>query len=528
MNQLCIMDLPNEIVATIFYAGTQLWSGERAEELPFPLLVSAVCSHWKLLAEDTPKLWAFIAPPLHKSDAVCLQHTSKWLSRSGDMFLSIVLDSRLAQAHLALPDRDRQKTSSLIAETLRLIVDAAHGRLRRLNIFDWVDRAVLSCLHGLNDAPNLQQLSLCFIRHDPPFSSFGTGDNDSVVAPWVCSLPNLTKLRLMGLCVPHVRALTTLHVVGFRLHYNDAQVLFSTSPNLSSLTFDQLPVLSSPLPNRYSLIKAHSVRSIIIRSEPLITGAVYLFKILSFPNLTRLELNGTGAVSVSSVFGPSLSDTQIRTLRITCSHAKLHTSPTKDEDIKILHSLTTVENLHIIHGPVEILSRTSNVPRSRARTRSITMRAERPVTPHMMRLDLANAPRFLEQLTLGPSNDVLGHPPEDRNTTMPWPDLRVIRLDTLLATDVALLCEFIAHRKGLRAVELSHSAMRHLSGSLRRKGDHVYALPWRAANMSTHNPEGTKDVQEWLADRVALIPVTSSDEYERLNERGDNISLSGL
>ena len=111
---------------------------------------------------------------------------------------------------------------------------------------------------------------------------------------------------------------------------------------------------------------------------------------------------------------------------------------------------------------------------------------------------------------------------------MPWPDLRVIRLDTLLAVDVALLCEFIAHRKGLRAVELSHSAMRHLSGSLRRKGDHVYALPWRTANMSTQNPEGTKDVQEWLAGRVALIPVTSSDEYERLNERGDNISLSGL
>lgn len=516
------MTLPNEIVARIFYAGTQLWSGGRVEELPFPLLVSAVCSHWKLLAEDTPKLWAFIVPPLHKSDVACLLHTSKWLARSGGTFLSIVLDSR--PAHLTVPLRDRQKTSSLIAETLRLVADAARGRLRRLDIFDRINTVVLSCLHSLYDAPHLQQLSLCFIGFDPPFSSFGNDDNTSMVAPWVCSLPNLAKLRLMGLCLPYIRTLTTLHAVGFRLSYNDAQGLFSTSPHLSSLVFDQLPVLSSPLPDRYSLIYAHSVRSIVIRSEPLITGAVYLFKILSLPNLTRLELNGTGAVSISSVFGPSLSDTKIQTLVITCSQAWLLFGFRKDEDLKIFHSLSTLENLQIIHGPVQILSRTGNIPQRRARTRSITMRPERPVT-HLMMGQAIDATRFLERIALDSSSDI--QPPEDWKNTMPWPDLRTIRLDSLLATDVASLCEFIARHKGLRTVELSHSAMRHLSGSLRRKGDHVYSLPWRAANMSTYT-EGTKDVQEWLTSRVALIPIVSSDELERLNERGDNISLSGI
>ncbi|KJA22742.1 hypothetical protein HYPSUDRAFT_40532 [Hypholoma sublateritium FD-334 SS-4] len=518
MSQLCIMDLPNEIVARIFYAGTQFWSDGRVEALPFPLLVSAVCSHWKLLAVDTPELWAFIAPPLHKSADACLLHTSKWLARSGGMFLSIVLDSR--PSHLAFPLRERQKTSSLIAETLHLVANAARGRLRRLDIFDRVNTVVLSRLQSLYDAPNLQQLSLCFIAFDPPFSSFGSDDNTAMVAPWVCSLPNLTKLRLMGLCLPYIRTLTTLNAVGFRLSYNDAQALFSTSPNLSSLQFDQLPVLSSPLPDRFSMINAHSVRSIVVISEPLITGAVYLFEILSLPNLTRLELNGTGAVSVSSVFGPSLSGTKIQTLRITCSQAWLLFSSRKNEDIKILHSLSTLENLQIIHGPIQILSRSGNIPHSRARTRSITIRAERPAA-HLMTGKAIEAAR----IALDSSNDF--QPLEDRKNTMPWPDLRTIRLDSLLATDVASLCEFVAHHKGLRTVELSYSAMRHLSGSLRRTGDHVYALPWRAANMSILK-EGSKDVQEWLANRVALIMINSSDEHERLNERGDNISLSGI
>lgn len=414
--------------------------------------------------------------------------------------------------------------------TLDLIVKEAHDRLRRLDLCDYSNLVIQPYLPSLRNAPCLQQLSLCFINPniDQPFSSFGDANTDAnagLSPRWLLSLPSLTKLRLVGLCIPFIQTLTTLIAVNLRLSYHDAHILFSASPNLSSLTLDNLLPLSFPSPVEHSAqINAHSLSSITIRSEARVsTEAIYLFNLLFLPNLAYLHLDGIGAASISSIFG-SLSGAPIETLRITCSQASFMGIPESNAHITVFHSLSTLQNLQIIHGPVELLSPTHDSSFHRARTRSIQSREPRD-TMRPILIPPIGIPHLFQQRTPVPSTNSVIAPGEDTQT-MPWPNLHTIRLDSLLATDVASLCEFITRHKGVRAVELSHSAMRHLSGSLLRKGDQVF-IPWRGGsnNSISHRQEGTKDVQEWLANQVTLMPIISSNEYERLNSRGASISL---
>ncbi|KAF8951824.1 hypothetical protein BDZ97DRAFT_1769265 [Flammula alnicola] len=187
-----ITDLPNEVIVKIFSAGTEIcqWKTTRPQEFPFPILVSDVSSHWRLLAQSTPNLWAFMVPPLHKDEDTCLSQTSKWLERSGALLVSVVLDGTMAS-----PSR---------TATLASLLENADSRVRRLDIWAYDSLAVRNCLPSLfNTSNNCPSVSTTILIFGPPWkhrARMGSGS----------SLSSLTKLRVLGVITPNIPNLTSL------------------------------------------------------------------------------------------------------------------------------------------------------------------------------------------------------------------------------------------------------------------------------------------------------------------------------
>ncbi|KAF8959652.1 hypothetical protein BDZ97DRAFT_1386431 [Flammula alnicola] len=483
-----IVDLPNEVLAKIFFAGTEIWKNIRPQGFPFPVLVSDVCSHWRLLAQSTPNLWAFVIPPLHKDEDTCLSQTSKWLERSGALLVSVVLDGRTAS-----PSRTAKETTLLICKTLALLLEKADSRVRRLDIWAYDSFAVRNSLSGLFNTPHLQQLSLCF--HDHPGIPSSFGNTERTWDDWALSLSSLTKLRVLGVITPCIPNLTSLTAHNFRMSYHDVHALFETSPHLTNLVFDGLVPIMPPIPAERTRIQANSLRSIAVKSNGMKDpSSIYIFQLLIIPNLTYLELEGT--LSISSIFGSSISSSKIETLRVShYPQFSFLSNPGKDEDIRMFQSFSSLRHLQLIQAPTMgflSLSKSDHPVRTRTRTRSIHLPKASIFTRPTM--DPLARPRQYEHGTL--VTEV--HLPSERQS-VPWRELRGITLDALLATDLACLCEFVAHHGKLESVELSKPAMRHLSESLRRRGDKVFPIPWRVSSRDVGEDGATKDVKEWLA-----------------------------
>ena len=86
-----------------------------------------------------------------------------------------------------------------------------------------------------------------------------------------------------------------------------------------------------------------------------------------------------------------------------------------------------------------------------------------------------------------------------------FPSLHTVSLNTLKASDVAWLCNLVAVRAPqIRTVHLSSSAMRHLEGSLRRRGDKIETSPLTVLGSRRHAEDAQlpKDVGRWLKERV--------------------------
>ncbi|KAF8194709.1 hypothetical protein BJ912DRAFT_180076 [Pholiota molesta] len=488
--QLCITDLPNEIIARIFYAGTQSWSEgrTRAQELPFPLLVSGVSAHWRLLARSTPELWTFIVPPLHRDADFCTSETVDWLSRSKSLLVSVVFDARRRIGSAA------QISTSLSKILVCIVHSNAISRLRRLDIFD--DSAeIVAHLPVLRDAINLQQFSFCISGTHQPII-----DIDSFLWEWSKGLPNLRKLRIEASFFPYIPNLTSLTVSRLRLSYQNAQVLFSASPNLTTLVLENLFPISLPPNSNLAPINAHSVRSIAVSCIGNDAVSVYMLSLLSLPSLVYLEVSGPLAMSISLVLGSSTSGAKIQSLRISNSTILRNS---RSEDIRMFHSFTALRHLQIIQAPAAT-ALFSNVPTalSRTQTRSIHLQNP-PAVQGSHGNDLDSVIRYVDRQGAPASTNAAAVPVA--RSDIPWPDLRTISLDALAAADVAAVCEFVGEHKGVQVLELSKPSMRHLSESLRRHGDKINPLPWRATSKpEVGYSEGTKDVKEWLAARVHL------------------------
>jgi len=467
--------LPNEVVAKIFTTGTEIWRDNHPYGLPFPILVSSVSNHWRQLARNTPNLWAFIIPPIHKDPDFCLLWTSEWLSRSGGLPLSVILDHRIS----GRIDRPIQETSPIISQTILLVVKSSKQRLYRLDISSIFDTGEIETALRLLDAPHLQQFSLCNWN---TFSSRFSGGE--APRPWLINLPNVTKLRFQGAILPYIPRLTSLTAYNLHLTYSDVQAVFSTSPELAHLVLQNLIPVVGPIPLNRDLIQVNSLRSLALSANGLREPhGVYLFHLLTIPNLTYLEIDGS--LQIFSVLGSSISSSKIETLRIS----NISTFSNQNiPDLKNYPPLTSRHHLQLLRAPTAGFLFRHEPQMGLSRRPSIDLR-------------LSARPRFKPTFGRGVEATNHGSMPWAEPSKMPWPELHTITFDSLVASVVAELCRFVQLHKGVQRVEVSRTVMRHLSGSLRRDGDRIYHL---LKTPIIKGKEGTKDVPEWLGALVEL------------------------
>ncbi|PPQ98006.1 hypothetical protein CVT26_003068 [Gymnopilus dilepis] len=291
-----IADLPNEIISQIFLVGTTDWRNTAPLTLPFPVIASSICYHWRQLARSNPVLWSFLVAPLHKEDEDCLYWISDWIGLSANLPLSVVVDDKLRR-----PRRSSEATNRLASEAVTLITQS-WNRLRSLDIsldsFSLVKNQIIQLRH----APNLRQLSLCF--RGPPFATIFIPEVDRPLPP------SVTKLRAQNLALQSPCNLTSLTMHKPRLGYEGTQILFSGCPNLANLIIHNLVPVNSPIPAKRTEIRAESLQSLAIHSHGIDErGAVYFLSFLKIPNLSYLEVDGN--TRIASILRSSISSSNV-------------------------------------------------------------------------------------------------------------------------------------------------------------------------------------------------------------------------
>ncbi len=458
--------VPNEILVKIFSSGTRAWQEEYPDQLPFPLLVCGVCRHWRILAQSTPQLWSFIIPPLHLfgKDEDGKSWTSEWLSRSGTLPLSAVIDDRLRGGYLT------KNSQSVILGVLRAFHSVAH-RLRRLDI--WSHHIFPNDLHALfqnvKEPIQLRQLSICSARITQTQILPHTSPQSSLMFSWFAQLPRMHKLRLAGAIFPLVSTLTTLCVHGLCARYSEIQTIFSTCPNIRTLVLPQLLPIAFADTSVTPRVLATALKSLAVsfKRTPHLNGtSPYLVSVLLMPDLEYLEIHGD--IEISWAFDASLSSGKVQTLRLSKRPKGLNKA-----DQLFLRSLQNLHHLELVDASVDgLLVDGSGVSVGRKRSTS-----------------------SLFSFTSASSSLAIS------TNSASWSGLTNITLNTLSAEDVMHLCRFVNLHRGIRAVWLSKDAKRHLTRSLVRNGDIVYMKDSRRRLKSTSETE-TSDVEDWLCKQV--------------------------
>ena len=467
-----INSLPNEVLARIFSTLTN--RRQRLQELPSPALLSSVCHHWRMLAQNTPELWVNIIAPLHKSLEDSRTWTAEWITRSGVLLISVTINSEMTE---------HPNDPGIIEPYFTNIMDllSQHSeRLRRLALYSYYGAIIADAVAQLRSAPNLEQLT----TWNQTTSTSWIEPQDHTQRQYSADFPRLATLKAQGGVIPLVSNLTSLTIYCLPASYELMSRIFTTSPCLKHLTLHLIQMRVNPFAQSGPLIRADSLLSLALTVSslhlPRLDGLPAL-KYLAMPNIKYLELDGEDWII--SDFGQSLSSAQIDTLRISNRSEKSY-----DADVvNFFHSFSTVRHLQLIHASTRLLS--NNVP-SLVRKNSIHINFHNRSPSRPPDMPLANMDIIT---TSQPKQSV---PPNV------WPKLRKISLDTLTAGDVLNLCDFVVSHKHVEVVELSKSARRHLSSSLRRKGDNIYQRPslYKAAG----GEEGLNDVEEWLSKMVEI------------------------
>jgi len=187
------------------------------------------------------------------------------------------------------------------------------------------------------------------------------------------------------------------------------------------------------------------------------------------PNLEYLEVDGDA--DMSTIFDGSLSFTKIQTLRLT-NRPKIHRT-----DQTLLRSLNDLRRLELKHIPAEGLLSDMTATPPVGRKRSIS-----------------------SLFTLSLNSSSASSP----GNISCWPLLAEITLDTISADDVMHLCRFANLNRRVKTVHLSRHAKRHLSGSLLRNNDIVYAKEARNGKRKGSPDSGINDVEDWLRKLVEV------------------------
>ena len=357
--------LPNEVTSLIFLKGTEAWRELQPARLPFPILVSGVCSQWRSLSHNSPELWTFIIPPFFRDIEDCLQWVREWLRRSGAMPVSVILDQRLFER----PTGSQTITAGTTFRILLEVLSLHTHRLRRLDVrSDWPETFRRFIAREF-DAPHLEQLSLVMystrVGDAVPTSLSIPQSNNQPLHPALWHTPNLRKLRLKRVRPPPVSNLTSLTVHCLRIDIEGTKILFNHSPGLTHLVLPDLLPINGLVPDQLERIEAPSLRSVaasFFATPDEDVPETYIFNLLNIPNLVYLELSTN--ILPSLLFKDALSNpSSVKKLRV----CKFNRSRQEHE---FFESLSGLQELQLIETQILALLR----PDQRPRRRSIGLR----------------------------------------------------------------------------------------------------------------------------------------------------------
>ena len=414
--------LANEILIEIFKKGAEAWALSKNAQftVPFPTLVSEVCSHWRAVALDAPELWKTVYLPLHLEIASTWDPytwVSTWIRRAKTVPITVVLE---------IPGDPPHIKEICFSRVIPLIVQASPAvSVRRLDIrYDQEDisrEVILQTIQESFDQQHrltFEQLSLCFS---------GTSFRDPVMltdstCPWGHTMPifRVSKLRLQGIIInplqfPNLTSLTIFNLVAT---YKDIQALFATSPNLTHLALRDFSIA----PQRRSLtmgnICLQSLQTLAIRFDTTRQNLAYPLSYLHLPNLKYLELDGNLKLSVSQVLCESPSANQLEILVLSnFEHSFRSPRPTAS------YTLHSVKHIRLIN-----------------------VRLSECMSPSPTAMSI-------------------------QTSLLNWPALQTLAMNATLAREVIDLLNF--PHPHIRTVYLTPAAQHHLTHNTGRNGHHL-------------------------------------------------------
>ncbi|TFK20276.1 hypothetical protein FA15DRAFT_759511 [Coprinopsis marcescibilis] len=565
-----IHTIPAELLAKIFKTATNSSLKEWHDTSttvgwnpPFPMLACAVCRHWRDIALNSPDLWSTVHVPISVSERPPrslrfdpAKLTSRWLDHSKSAPLDV---------YISIPSL--MFAYDLCGEVILPKVTQHADRLRLLAITGDVKdvsspniRGILASIaQKMGSTWPTRTLSLRFIGSVDCNARITTNTAlldrfwDNSQEALTLESPAVQKLEIEGIRfnISWVPGLVSLTVYDLESTHEEFHQLFISVPHLRELSLHRLRVFLDSTGPKVNIIPNLEYLSLGFHRRPSTSEQSYPATTLRLPNLRTLKLDGTNGLPICTCLDLSFftAINQLGTLQIAnfdrfSMDAQSDTTLT---DIQLLQSLTSIRSLEIINTPCDELLglQTPGIGRTR-RVKSIgSIRA--PASAHLLEtgrnLDLfmrrmrINGLQEVSSTSIRSSTVESGAPgpelsapgssgtSEDKNntaqTTITWPNLDTISIDSISSSDIVSLCRYVAARSGqVKTVRLSGVAQRHLSKSVKRRtfDDTFYAPNFVTARkyewedkegkekVSTSDSHEVESAQEWMSSRVLILP----------------------
>ncbi|PBK82624.1 hypothetical protein ARMGADRAFT_731242 [Armillaria gallica] len=494
-----IHSLPNELLLEIFKTTSNLPLSPHSSR-PHLLTLCGVSRHWRSLCLDDPEFWTVIDIPFHQAR---VQDPVEWasvrLERSKACLFDVILDLSSAQD---------ATTGESTHQVVRLVANHV-DRLRRLYVSaPSLNHQSVDFLSPLRPilAPALTDLEIILYDYKSFVSELTTNGRYNL---FMHGVPRLSHQRLLGtnpLCP--LTHLSSLDMYRVSMTPSTCKALFSECPALKTLVLRGVWSLDEgtridTLPE----IEALSLVSLTFGQIRSHTANISVLSMLSCPNLEFLEFRGP-ATGIPLSFVSKL--VKLRTLRFTECSILVSSRSGRLMNFSALHTLPAVAHVQFYHSACEdILPIGGPQPQTSRRRLSIGSRG--------MALHSAETSRNTEWDTLD-IIDIMRSSTLQRSKSeasfVIWPNLQSVVLDSIRAKDVLWLCNLVRDRQGsVKTIKLSHSAKRHLMGSLVMQGDEPNVEFLLASTVfSRRRPEPAHTgADKWMAKYVEIRGMESED-----------------